>query len=139
MAYRCTIRNTNYVFDDLKALLAKASPFRSGDALAGLAAVSYEERIAAQMLLADVPLKAFLNEVVIPYETDEVTRLIVDTHHAESFSSISHFTVGELRDWLLSDKADTETLQQLATGFTPEMIAIGPSSMIYIGLDSIIG
>ena len=123
MAYRSTIRNTNYVFDDLKTLLAKASPFRSGDALAGLAADSYEERIAAQMLLADMPLKTFLHEAIIPYETDEVTRLIIDTHNAESFESISHFTVGEVRDWLLSDTADRETLQQLAAGFTPEMIA----------------
>lgn len=123
MAYRSAIRNTNYVFKDLKTLLAKASPYRSGDALAGLAAASYEERIAAQMLLADVPLKTFLNEAIIPYETDEVTRLIIDTHNAESFESISHFTVGELRDWLLGDKADRKTLQQLATAFTPEMIA----------------
>lgn len=123
MAYRSTIRNTNYVFDDLKTLLAKASPCRSGDALAGLAADSYEERIAAQMLLAEVPLKTFLNEAIIPYETDEVTRLIIDTHNAESFESISHFTVGDLRDWLLSDNADRDTLQQLATAFTPEMIA----------------
>src|SRR4026208_312408 len=98
MAYRNTIRNVSYVFDDLGSLLAKASPYRSGDALAGLTAHSYEERIAAQMVLADVPLKTFLNEAVIPYETDEITRLIIDTHHADSFASISHFTVGELRD-----------------------------------------
>lgn len=123
MAFRSTIRNTNYVFDDLKTLLAKASPYRSGDALAGLAADSYEERIAAQMVLADVPLKIFLNEAVIPYEKDEVTRLIVDTHNSDPFTSISHFTVGELRDWLLCDEADTGSLQQLANGFTPEMIA----------------
>src|SRR5688572_21226189 len=123
MAYRGTIRNVSYVFDDLKALLAKASPYRSGDALAGLTADSYEERVAAQMVLADVLLITFLNETIIPYETDEVTRLIIDTHNAGSFTSISHFTVGEFRDWLLSDEADTETLIQLATGFTPEMIA----------------
>ena len=123
MAYRTTIRNTQYVFDDLKILLAKASPYRSGDALAGLTADSYEERVAAQMVLADVPLKTFLNEAIIPYEADEVTRLIIDTHDAETFASISHFTVGELRDWLLSENADTKTLQQLANGFTPEMIA----------------
>lgn len=123
MAYRCTIRNTQYVFDDLKTLLAKASPYRSGDVLAGLAAKSYEERVAAQMALADVPLKAFLNEVLIPYESDEVTRLIIDTHEETSFAIISHFTVGELRDWLLSENADTRTLQQLANAFTPEMIA----------------
>jgi ethanolamine ammonia-lyase large subunit len=123
MAYRSTIRSTNYIFNDLKALLAKASPYRSGDALAGLTADSYEERVAAQMLLADVPLKTFLNETIIPYESDEVTRLIIDTHDAGSFEMISHFTVGELRDWLLSDAADNDTLKQLANGFTPEMIA----------------
>ncbi|MEI9944690.1 MAG: ethanolamine ammonia-lyase subunit EutB [Chitinophagaceae bacterium] len=123
MAYYCTIRNTRYVFDDLKTLLSKASPLRSGDILAGLAADSYEERIAAQMALADVPLKSFLEDLVIPYETDEVSRLIIDTHNKNAFASISHFTVGELRDWLLSDNADTTILQQLETGFTPEMIA----------------
>src|SRR5258705_8393694 len=123
MAYRTTIRSTGYVFNDLKALLAKASPYRSGDALAGLTADSYEERVAAQMVLANVPLKTFLNEAIIPYEEDEVTRLIIDTHDAETFSFISHFTVGELRDWLLSENADTKTLHQLANGFTPEMVA----------------
>ena len=123
MAYRSTIGDTNYVFDGLKTLLAKASPYRSGDALAGLAAGSYEERIAAQMVLADVPLKIFLSEAIIPYETDEVTRLIIDTQNAESFALVSHFTVGDLRDWLLSDEADTGALRNLAAGFTPEMIA----------------
>lgn len=123
MAYKATIQNKSYVFADLKSLLAKASPYRSGDALAGLAAESYEERIAAQMTLADVPLMNFLNETVVPYEKDEVTRLIIDTHDKNAFQTISHYTVGELRDWLLSDNADTTTLNQLATGFTPEMIA----------------
>lgn len=123
MVYRSTIRNTQYVFDDLKTLLAKASPYRSGDVLAGLAAKTYEERVAAQMVLADVPLKIFLNEAIIPYESDEVTRLIIEAHNETSFAPISHFTVGELRDWLLSENADTGTLQQLANGFTPEMIA----------------
>ena len=123
MVYKATIRNKNYVFDDLKTLLAKASPYRSGDALAGLAADSYEERIAAQMVLADVPLKIFLNETIIPYESDEVTRLIIDTHDKNLFQRVSHFTVGELRDWLLSDDADTMTLQELGNGFTPEMVA----------------
>ena len=123
MTYRSTIRNTQYVFDDLKTLLARASPYRSGDVLAGLAAKSYEERVAAQMILADVPLKTFVNDAVIPYESDEVTRIILDTHDASAFALISHLTVGELRDWLLSENADTGTLQQLVEGFTPEMIA----------------
>ena len=100
MAYRSTIRSFTYVFDDLKTLLAKATPYRSGDALAGLTAATYEERVAAQIALADVPLKTFLNEVVIPYETDDVTRLIIDTHDANRFAAIAHFTVGDLRDWL---------------------------------------
>jgi ethanolamine ammonia-lyase large subunit len=123
MPYHCTIKNTNYAFDDLKTLLAKATPYRSGDALAGLTANTYEERVAAQMALADLPLKIFLNEVVIPYEEDSITRLIIDTHDAASFAAISHFTVGDLRDWLLCDAADTITLQKLAFAFTPEMIA----------------
>jgi ethanolamine ammonia-lyase large subunit len=123
MGYQCTIQNISYRFDDLKTLLAKASPYRSGDALAGLTAGSYEERVAAQMALADVPLRAFLQEAVVPYEQDEVTRLIMDTHNAAAFAPIGHMTVGEWRDWLLSDDADTLTLQQLAPGITPEMSA----------------
>lgn len=123
MAYRFKINDHQYVFNDLKTLLAKASPFRSGDSLAGLAAASYEERIAAQMALAETPLLHFLNEAIIPYEKDEVTRLIIDSHDAVSFSRIKSFTVGELRDWLLSDNADTITLQKMSFAFTPEMIA----------------
>jgi ethanolamine ammonia-lyase large subunit len=123
MSYRYTIRNTVYTFDDLRGLLAKASPFRSGDALAGLAAERYEERVAAQLALADVPLKRFLEEPVIPYETDEVTRLIIDSHDKVAFYPISSLTVGEFRDWLLSDQADTTTLQAIANGLTPEMTA----------------
>jgi ethanolamine ammonia-lyase large subunit len=107
MSYQCTISKYTYRFGDLKEVLAKASPLRSGDVLAGLAAQTYEERVAAQLVLADVPLKTFLNEALIPYEADEVTRLIIDTHDQTAFSTISHFTVGELRDWLLSDEVDT--------------------------------
>ncbi len=123
MAYQHTIHNKTYAFANLRTLLAKATPFRSGDALAGLAADTYEERVAAQMTLADVPLKTFLQEAIIPYEKDEITRLIIDTHDQAAFSAISHFTVGELRDWLLSDEADTQTLQKLSPGLTPEMVA----------------
>lgn len=123
MSYRCTIQNITYVFDDLKTLLAKASPHRSGDALAGLAATTYEERVAAQMALADLPLKTFLEELLIPYEKDEVTRLIIDSHDAKAFEPIAHFTTGDLRDWLLSDDADGHRLQILAPGLTPEMVA----------------
>lgn len=123
MSYQHTIQNNTYRFDNLRTLLAKATPFRSGDALAGLAAGSYEERVAAQMTLADVPLKTFLQEAIIPYEKDEITRLIIDTHDQTAFAGISHFTVGDLRDWLLSDEADTLTLQQLSPGLTPEMVA----------------
>lgn len=123
MAYKTTIGNFVYQFADLKTLLAKATPYRSGDALAGLTAGSYEERVAAQIVLADVPLRQFLQEVVIPYETDDVTRLIIDGHDAEAFAPIAHFTVGQLRDWLLSDAVDTIVLQQIAPGLTPEMVA----------------
>ncbi|WP_420153186.1 ethanolamine ammonia-lyase subunit EutB [Siphonobacter sp.] len=123
MSYHCTIRGFTYRFPSLRELLAKASPLRSGDQLAGLAAESYEERIAAQMALAEVPLPTFLNEAVVPYERDEVTRLIMDTHPAEVFARIHHFTVGDLRDWLLSDDADTLQLQEIAPALTPEMVA----------------
>ena len=108
---------------NLRELLAKSSPARSGDELAGLAAAGAEERVRAQMKLADVPLKAFLAEPVIPYEDDEVTRLICDSHDAAAFAAVSHLTVGEFRDWLLSGQADTERLSGLASGLTPEMAA----------------
>lgn len=103
--------------------MAKASPFRSGDALAGLCSETYIERVAAQQCLADLPLKTFLNEALIPYESDDVTRLIMDHHDAVSFNRISSFTVGMLRDWLLSDAADALSLFQLRYAFTPEMLA----------------
>jgi ethanolamine ammonia-lyase large subunit len=123
MAYAHTIGNKVYSFRDLKDVLAKATPFRTGDALAGICADSYEERVAAQMALADIPLKNFLNEALVPYETDEVTRLIIDSHSAGAFEPISHLTVGELRDWLLSDDADGQVLEGLKWGITPEMAA----------------
>ncbi len=107
----------------LKTLLAKASPARSGDELAGLAAASAQERVAAQMELADTPLKRFLNEPVIPYELDEVTRLILDSHVPEAFSPISHLTVGELREWLLDEETQDGALAAVAPGITPEMAA----------------
>ena len=108
---------------NLRDLLAKASPARSGDELAGIAAAGAEERVRAQMKLADVPLKAFLAEPLVPYEDDEVTRLICDSHDASAFAPVSHLTAGEFRDWLLSDQATTERLSALAPGLTPEMAA----------------
>lgn len=121
--YRHTVDQQTYTWQDLKSLLARASPFRSGDALAGLCAGSYEERVAAQMALANVPLKVFLNDPLVPYDTDEVTRLIQDSHDASAFAPISGFTVGDLRDWLLGDGADATALTRLAPGLTPEMTA----------------
>jgi ethanolamine ammonia-lyase large subunit len=112
-----------YTFAGLRELLAKASPARSGDYLAGVAADSAEERVAAQMALADLPLTTFLNEAVVPYETDEVTRLIVDGVDAAAFAPIRHLTVGGLRDWLLGDQADEAALARLAPGLMPEMAA----------------
>jgi len=123
MSYRFTVHNHSYRFDDLKTVLAKASPFRSGDALAGLAANSHEERIAAQFVLADLPLRTFLQEAIIPYETDEVTRLIIDTHDPNAFAPVAHLTVGDFRDWLLTDTADPQMLRQIRRGLTPEMVA----------------
>ncbi|WP_369939125.1 ethanolamine ammonia-lyase subunit EutB [Xanthomonas medicagonis] len=110
-------------FDDLKDLLAKATPARSGDRLAGLAAASEPQRVAAQMALAELPLRHFLHEAVIPYEDDEVTRLIVDSHDAAAFAPVAHLTVGDFRDWLLSEAADAAALAALAPGLTPEMAA----------------
>ena len=118
-----TLGTRVYGFADLKALLACASPRRSGDELAGIAAESDEQRVAARLLLADLPLTVFLNESVIPYETDDVTRLIIDTHDIGAFAPIASLTVGGFRDWLLSAAADTATLARLASGLTPEMIA----------------
>jgi ethanolamine ammonia-lyase large subunit len=112
-----------YRFRDLKELLACASARRSGDELAGIAAGSEEHRVAARMALADLPLTTFLNEAVIPYETDEVTRLIMDTHHAAAFAPVASLTVGGFRDWLLSPSADTQVLTRLTSGLTPEMAA----------------
>ncbi len=123
MEYKHTIQNHTYHFNDLKTLMAKASPFRSGDALAGICADSYQERVAAQMCLADLPLKTFLSASVIPYESDEITRLIIDQHDSVAFSWISSFTVGMFRDWLLSDDATSGVLQQLQKAITPEMAA----------------
>ncbi|MHC2436769.1 ethanolamine ammonia-lyase subunit EutB [Bradyrhizobium sp. USDA 4451] len=123
MHYRHTIDATNYAFDDLRILLAKASPPRSGDRLAGVAADSAEEMIAARLTLADVPLKQFLDEPVIPYEDDEVTRLILDSHDVAGFVPVSSLTVGGFRDWLLSDAATGETIRKISRGITPEMVA----------------
>jgi ethanolamine ammonia-lyase large subunit len=123
MAYHQRIATESFTFPDLRTLLARASPERSGDRLAGVAAASARERVAAQMALADVPLTRFLQEAVLPYEHDEVTRLILDTHDAGAFAPVRHLTVGALRDWLLSDEATTEALTALAPGLTPEMVA----------------
>jgi ethanolamine ammonia-lyase large subunit len=123
MAYVHAIGTQRWRFDDLRTLLARASPARSGDRLAGVAAADARERVAAQMALADLPLATFLNEAVVPYESDAVTRLIVDTHDASAFAPVSHLTVGGLRDWLLGDAADEAALAALAPGLTPEMAA----------------
>ena len=121
--YSATIGSRRYVFGDLATLLAKATPLRSGDLLAGIAAESGEERVAAQFALADWPLAAFLKDQVVPYETDEVTRLIVDTHDRAAFTPLAHLTVGGFRDWLLADETTTEVLAAVAAGITPEMAA----------------
>lgn len=123
MRYSHTVGGHAYAFQSLKELLAKASPARSGDYLAGVAAGDDEERVAAQMALADVPLSTFLSDAVVPYEQDEVTRLIIDDHDAKAFSAVSHLTVGGFRDWLLSDVANEKTLEALAPGLTPEIVA----------------
>ena len=121
--YTATTGTRRYAFGDLKTLLAKASPSRSGDQLAGIAAETAEERVAAQYALADLPLVTFLHEAVVAYETDEVTRLIFDGHDRAAFAPIAHLTVGGLRDWLLSDEATPPALSAVAPGITPEMAA----------------
>jgi ethanolamine ammonia-lyase large subunit len=123
MKYKTTIDGKVFDFGDLKTLMARATPLRSGDRLAGLHAQSDRERVAAQMVLSGVPLKQFLTEALIPYETDEVTRLIMDDHDPNAFGPVSHLTVGDFRDWLLSDRATPEILDGLAAGLTPEMAA----------------
>ncbi|MEM8490098.1 MAG: ethanolamine ammonia-lyase subunit EutB [Pseudomonadota bacterium] len=112
-----------YRFDTLAELMAKAAPERSGDRLAGVAAGSAEERVVAQMLLADLPLRVFLNDALVPYESDEVTRLIMDSHDQDAFAAIAHLTVGDFRNWLLSDEATTHALADVRDGLTPEMVA----------------
>src|ERR1700722_7102451 len=123
MVYQTASSRQNWIFADLKELLAKATPPRSGDMLAGIAASSAEEAVAARICLADVPLKRFLTEAVVPYEMDEITRLIIDTHEAAAFAPVSHMTVGEFRNFLLSEQADPQTLSRIACGVTPEMAA----------------
>lgn len=123
MSYRTSIGSNSYIFPSLRELLAKASPLRSGDELAGVAAANAEERVAAQMALAEVALARFLEEPIVPYEADEVTRLIIDTHDKAAFAPVASLSVGEFRDWLLSDAATPETLRALAPGLTPEMVA----------------
>ncbi|MGO9135326.1 MAG: ethanolamine ammonia-lyase subunit EutB [Methylovirgula sp.] len=123
MSYACALGATLYRFADLKALLGRASPPRAGDRLAGLAAESAEECVAARLALADLPLVKFLDEPLIPYEADEVTRLIADSHDRAAFAPAAALTVGGFRDFLLSDAATTEMLAALAPGLTPEMAA----------------
>jgi ethanolamine ammonia-lyase large subunit len=122
-AYSRVIAGNMYRFPDLKSLLAKASPARAGDTLAGIAAQSEAERMAARFLLADLPLKRFLEEPLVPYEEDEVTRLILDTHNREAFAEIAHLTVGDFRNWLLHGNTDTAALSRVASAVTPEMAA----------------
>ena len=120
MGFAHAIGGTRHVFEDLRTLLARATPYRSGDALAGVAAADATERVAAQMALADVPLRTFLDHVIVPYEADEITRLIVDTHDLAAFAPLAHLTVGGLRDWLLAEDAP---IAAVSRGLTPEMAA----------------
>ncbi|WP_035706756.1 ethanolamine ammonia-lyase subunit EutB [Niveispirillum irakense] len=121
--YRIDLAGTRHCFPDLKALLAAATPLRSGDQLAGIAAQSEEARVAARHILADLPLKTFLSETVVPYEDDEVTRLIIDRHDPAAFAPVASLTVGEFRDWLLNDKVRARELSALSPGLTAEMVA----------------
>src|SRR5437879_12144155 len=124
-AYSRSVGGHTHRFRNLKDLMARASPARSGDTLAGIAAKDDEERVVAQMALAEVPLRTFLSEALFPYEQDEVTRLIIDGHDATAFTRVAHLTVGDFRNWLSSDAADEAALAALAPGLTPEMAAAG--------------
>lgn len=123
MGYKVSLGLHTYQFADLKTVMAKASPLRSGDCLSGVAALSNEERVAAALVLADLPLKRFLEQQLIAYEDDEVTRVILDDHQAEAFASISSFTVGDFRNWLLSDAVGGNEINAVSPGLTPEMVA----------------
>lgn len=123
MGYKVSLGLHTYQFSDLKTVMAKASPLRSGDCLSGVAALSNEERVAAALVLADLPLKRFLEEQLIAYEDDEVTRVILDDHQADAFAPIASFTVGDFRNWLLSDAVGANELNAVAPGLTPEMVA----------------
>jgi ethanolamine ammonia-lyase large subunit len=123
MSYSHTVGSHRFVFDDLRMLMARATPLRSGDQLSGVVARSTQERVAAQMALSDLPLASFLAEAVVPYEMDAVTRLIMDTHDSAAFEPVAHLSVGDFRNWLLGDAADGDTLAALAPGLTPEMVA----------------
>ena len=121
MRYMCDLSGTRHDFGDLRRVMAAASSARSGDELAGLCAASALERVAARLVLADTPLSQFLTETLIPYEADEVTRLIIDSHASAAFAPIAHLTVGGLRDWLMA--ADGAAIRAVSRGLTPEMVA----------------
>lgn len=123
MRYRTTLHSQSFAFDDLRQVMAFASPARSGDYLAGIGAATAQQRMAARHVLAETPLTQFLNEALIPYEEDNITRLIIDGHDAAAFAPVAHLTVGDFRNWLLSEQASTQTLTALAAGLTPEMVA----------------
>lgn len=123
MRYRTTLHSQSFAFDDLRQVMAFASPARSGDYLAGIGAATAQQRMAARHVLAETPLTQFLNEALIPYEEDNITRLIIDGHDAAAFAPVAHLTVGDFRNWLLSEQASTRTLTSLAAGLTPEMVA----------------
>lgn len=121
--YQYQLGSQTYQFASLKEVMAKASPLRSGDQLAGVAANSAEERVIAQMVLADLPLKTFLQDLLIPYEQDEITRLIIDEHDAQAFLEIAHLTVGDFRNWLLQESTTSVEISRVSKGITPEMAA----------------
>ena len=123
MRYHTTLGGQGHAFDDLRQVMAHASPARSGDYLAGVGAATAQQRMAARHVLADLPLTTFLNEALVPYEQDDITRLIIDSHDAAAFAPVRHMTVGDWRNWLLGDAATPEALAALAPGLTPEMVA----------------
>ena len=124
MRYRTRIASESFAFADLKQVMAMASPPRSGDELAGVAAASAQQRMAARHVLAEVPLPQFLSEALIPYESDNITRLIIDGHDAAAFAPVAHLTVGGFRDWLLSEPASTDVTKRASFTSTDRLMKV---------------
>ena len=123
MQLRATIRGTTYRFESVKEVLAKANPPKSGDDLAGISAESAVERVAARAVLSELTLAELRAHPVVPYEGDELTRLVEDTLDERAHAAVAHLSVGQLREWLLEPKTTGAVIRSISAGLTPEMAA----------------